>query len=223
MSAKDIIRKSILESFQAEMSITEIVIALSITFLIALYIYEVYRLCTRNGFYSKDFNKTLVLLALITAAVVLAMQSNLVISLGMVGALSIVRFRNAIKDPMDLVFLFWSISAGIICGAGLYLAAIILSVFVTIALLILEFIPEKKGTMLLVVNSNQTESMKEIYEIVNKYAKNIKIKSRNITKHGLDAVLELKCKNEEEMVSEIAELEHIVSVSLLDHTGEVRV
>lgn len=223
MSTKDIIRKSVLESFQAEISIAEIIIALSFTFLIAIYIYQIYRICTRSSFYSKDFNKTLVLLALITAAIVLAMQSNLVISLGMVGALSIVRFRNAVKDPMDLVFLFWSISVGIICGAGLYLAAIVLSMFVTIALLILDFVPEKKGMMLLVINSSQTDSMKEICEIIKKYTKNVKVKSRNITQHGLDVVIELKCKNEEAVVDEIAKLEHIVSVSLLDHTGEIRV
>lgn len=223
MSTRDVIKKSILESFQAEVSITEIAVVLLITFLIGFYIYMVYRICVQPSFYSKDFNKTLVLLPLITAAIVLAMQSNLVISLGMVGALSIVRFRNAVKNPMDLVFLFWSISAGIICGAGLYLSAVAVSIFVTVALLILDFIPEKKGKMLLVINSNQTDCMKEVCMIVEKYAKSIKIKSRNITKRGLDTVIELKSKDEETLVCEIAKMPHIISVSLLDHNGEIRV
>ena len=98
----------------------KIAATLIVTALLALYIFAIYRLVTRKVFYSKNFNISLAVMSLITAAIILAMQSNLVISLGMVGALSIVRFRTAIKDPMDLAFLFWSISVGIICGAGLY-------------------------------------------------------------------------------------------------------
>lgn len=223
MSTKDIIKNSILEGFQAEVSIAEIGVVLGITFLIGLYIFAVYRICSKSSFYSKDFNKTLVLLAIITAGIVLAMQSNLVISLGMVGALSIVRFRNAVKDPMDLVFLFWSISVGIICGAGLYLAAVVLSVFVTLAILVLDFVPEKKGKMLLVVNNSNVDAMPEIQKVVDKYAKKVKVKSRNMTKHGVDMVLEITCKDENALISELAKMDDIISASLVDHTGEVRV
>lgn len=223
MSTKDIIKKSILENFTAEASVGDAVVVLLITLVLALYIFEVYRICTRTSFYSKDFNKTLVLMALITSGIVLAMQSNLVISLGMVGALSIVRFRNAVKDSMDLVFLFWAISIGIICGAGLFLTAVVLSVAVTIALFVLEFIPEQKGTILLVVNCADLECMNTIYNITKNNTKKYKIKSRNVTKHGVDAVIEIKCKDEDTLLSEIAVLEGVISVSLINHSGEVRV
>lgn len=138
MSTNDIIKKSILESFNSDITNTTIIISMVITILIALYIYAIYRLCSNKNFYSKDFNKTLAIMSVITAAIVLAMQSNLVISLGMVGALSIVRFRNAVKNPLDLLFLFWSISVGIICGASLYQVAIIMSLAVTILFIIVR-------------------------------------------------------------------------------------
>lgn len=223
MSTKDIIKKSILENFTADVAVGDVVLVLLITLVLALYIFAVYRICTRTGFYSKDFNKALVLLALITSGIVLAMQSNLVISLGMVGALSIVRFRNAVKDSMDLVFLFWSISIGIICGAGLHSVAVLLSVMVTIALVILEIVPEQKGAALLVVNCTDLDCMKTVCNIIKKYTKKCKIKSRNITKHGVDAVIEIKCREEETLLSELTVLEGVVNVSFVNHSGEVRV
>ena len=111
MGFKDVFKKSFLEGFTS-MDITtgKIAATLIVTALLALYIFAIYRLVTRKVFYSKNFNISLAVMSLITSAIILAMQSNLVISLGMVGALSIVRFRTAIKDPMDLAFLFWSIS-----------------------------------------------------------------------------------------------------------------
>ena len=118
MSFKDIFKKSFLEGFAtAELTGRVILAALGIAAVLALYIFFVYRIMTRKTFYSRNFGIALVGVALITAALILTMQSSVVISLGMVGALSIVRFRTAIKDPLDLMFLFWSISVGIICAA----------------------------------------------------------------------------------------------------------
>ena len=115
----DIFKKSFLEGFTGgDISTGRIAATLAVTALIALYIFVIYRVVTRKTFYSKTFNISLVALAVVTSAIILAMQSNLVISLGMVGALSIIRFRTAIKDPMDLVFLFWSISVGIRCNGN---------------------------------------------------------------------------------------------------------
>ena len=121
MSFKDIFKKSFLEGFTAmDISTSKILATLAMVVILSLYIFCIYQVVTRKTFYSKTFNISLAAIAIITASIILAMQSNLVISLGMVGALSIVRFRTAIKDPMDLIFLFWSISIGIICGGGLY-------------------------------------------------------------------------------------------------------
>ena len=110
-------------------------------------------------------------LVLITAAVILTIQSSVVISLGMVGALSIVRFRTAIKDPMDLVFLFWAISTGIICGAGLAQISCVLAFVLTLSLFIYDRIPVAKAPKILMVSGNGYELEKEIIAIVKKYWK----------------------------------------------------
>ena len=160
-------------------------------------------------------------MSLITAAIILAMQSNLVISLGMVGALSIVRFRTAIKDPMDLAFLFWSISIGIICGAGLYEIALVTSAGVTVFILVLDMLPVGKAPMMLVVNSSEMNGEKAVLDVVGKYARYYKVKSRNLSKGRLDLVIELKVKEESALVSEVAALDGMLSASMISHDGEV--
>ncbi len=199
----------------------KIAATLIVTALLALYIFAIYRLVTRKVFYSKNFNISLAVMSLITAAIILAMQSNLVISLGMVGALSIVRFRTAIKDPMDLAFLFWSISIGIICGAGLYEIALVTSVGVTVFILVLDMLPVGKAPMMLVVNSSEMNGEKAVLDVVGKYARYYKVKSRNLSKGRLDLVIELKVKEESALVSEVAALDGMLSASMISHDGEV--
>ena len=222
MGFKDVFKKSFLEGFTS-MDITtgKIAATLIVTALLALYIFAIYRLVTRKVFYSKNFNISLAVMSLITAAIILAMQSNLVISLGMVGALSIVRFRTAIKDPMDLAFLFWSISIGIICGAGLYEIALVTSVGVTIFILVLVMLPVGKAPMMLVVNSSEMNGEKAVLDVVGKYARYYKVKSRNLSKGRLDLVIELKVKEESALVSEVAALDGMLSASMISHDGEV--
>ena len=222
MGFKDVFKKSFLEGFTS-MDITtgKIAATLIVTALLALYIFAIYRLVTRKVFYSKNFNISLAVMSLITAAIILAMQSNLVISLGMVGALSIVRFRTAIKDPMDLAFLFWSISIGIICGAGLYEIALVTSVGVTVFILVLDMLPVGKAPMMLVVNSSEMNGEKAVLDVVGKYARYYKVKSRNLSKGRLDLVIELKVKEERALVSEVAALDGMLSASMISHDGEV--
>ena len=222
MSTNDIIKKSILESFNSDITNTTIIISMVITILIALYIYAIYRLCSNRNFYSKDFNKTLAIMSVITAAIVLAMQSNLVISLGMVGALSIVRFRNAVKNPLDLLFLFWSISVGIICGASLYQVAIIMSLAVTILLLLLEVVKPPKAPYLLVLNGTNKDMEENLMQILKTNAKGYQIKARNIGTDGINMVVELRTKKEKDLLSECEKIEGITNVSLLSHDGENR-
>ena len=222
MSTNDIIKKSILESFNSDITNTTIIISMVITILIALYIYAIYRLCSNKNFYSKDFNKTLAITSVITAAIVLAMQSNLVISLGMVGALSIVRFRNAVKNPLDLLFLFWSISVGIICGASLYQVAIIMSLAVTILLLLLEVVKPPKAPYLLVLNGTNKDMEENLMQILKTNAKGYQIKARNIGTDGINMVVELRTKKEKDLLSECEKIEGITNVSLLSHDGENR-
>jgi len=218
MGFKDVFKKSFLEGFTS-MDITtgKIAATLIVTALLALYIFAIYRLVTRKVFYSKNFNISLAVMSLITSAIILAMQSNLV----MVGALSIVRFRTAIKDPMDLAFLFWSISIGIICGAGLYEIALVTSVGVTVFILVLDMLPVGKAPMMLVVNSSEMNGEKAVLDVVGKYARYYKVKSRNLSKGRLDLVIELKVKEESALVSEVAALDGMLSASMISHDGEV--
>ena len=222
MTFKDIFKKSFLEGYaSAEITTFTIVVALGIACLLALYIFFVYRVVTRKTFYSKNFNITLAGITVITAALILTMQSSVVLSLGMVGALSIVRFRTAVKDPMDLMFLFWSISVGIICGAGLAQVAVILSVVVTLGVLILDRMPVAKAPMILVVNSSDLDAEDAVAETVKKYTKFFSVKSRNMTAGTLDLVVELRTEQGSAMVRDIMRLEGITSASLLAHDGEV--
>ena len=222
MSFKDIFKKSFLEGYaSAEITTFTIVVALGIACLLALYIFFVYRVVTRKTFYSKNFNITLAGITVITASLILTMQSSVVLSLGMVGALSIVRFRTAVKDPLDLMFLFWSISVGIICGAGLAQVAVILSVVVTLGILILDRMPVAKAPMILVVNSSDLDSEDAVCQIVKKYTKFFSVKSRNMTSGSLDLVVELRTEQSSALVREVMNLEGITSASLLAHDGEV--
>lgn len=223
MGFSEIFKKSFLEGYTgADMSTMQIVFALAITCVLAVYIFYVYRLLTRKTFYSKSFAIALVALAVITSAVIITIQSSIVVSLGMVGALSIVRFRTAIKEPMDLIFLFWSISIGIICGAGLAKIGIIASILITIILFVLDMVPVAKAPMILVVNSECGEGRSdEILSLAKKFSKYSKVKSRNITEGQLDMVVEVKVSEDEKLVNEIAALEYVNAVSLLSHDGEV--
>ena len=219
MSTKDILKNSFLESIAAaDVTPQEIFLVMFITTVLALYIFCIYRVLTRKTFYNKSFNITLAALALITAGVILTIQSSIVVSLGMVGALSIVRFRTAVKDPMDLAFLFWAISIGIICGARLYVIAVIVSIFLTILFFKL---PVAKAPKILVVNADGMDAEDKILEVVERLAGYYRVKSRSLSAEQLDMVVELRVKEEKELVKGINGLEGVHAVSLLAHDGEV--
>ena len=222
MSTKDVLKNSFLESIaSADVRPQEVLLVLLMTTVLALYIFCIYRVLTRKTFYNKSFNIALAALALITAGIILTIQSSIVVSLGMVGALSIVRFRTAIKDPMDLVFLFWAISIGIICGARLYVIALMVSIFVTLLLFALDKMPVAKAPKILVVNADGMEEEDKIMEVVERFAGYYKVKSRSLSAQQLDMVVELRVKEEKELVQGINELEGVHAVSLLAHDGEV--
>ena len=201
MSTRDILKNSFLESIAAsDVTPQEIFLVLFITTVLALYIFCIYRVLTRKTFYNRSFNIALAALALITAGVILTIQSSIVVSLGMVGALSIVRFRTAIKDPMDLVFLFWAISIGIICGARLYVIGVIVCIFVTVLLFVLDKMPVAKVPKILVVNADGMDAEDKVLEVVARYAGYYKVKSRSLSAQQLDMVVELRVKEEKELV-----------------------
>lgn len=222
MSFKDVLRESFIADFSAaDLSAKDIIIVLGITLILSLYIFIVYRLVSRKSFYNKSFNISLAALAMITAAVIITIQSSIVVSLGMVGALSIVRFRTAVKDPLDLVFLFWSIAIGIICGVGLYLVAGIVSIGVTILIFVLDMLPVVKVPMILVIQNSHSNMQNKILEAVSNKVKYYKVKSQNITNDQLNLVIELRTNEGEQLLQDIHALEGVTYVSLMDHDGEV--
>lgn len=222
MSMTEIFKKSFLDGFAStDINIYTAASAMLITCLVALYIFVVYRIVTRKTFYSKTFNISIAVIAVITAAVIITIQSSIVVSLGMVGALSIVRFRTAVKDPLDLVFLFWSIVVGIICGVGLAEIAIMLSIIVTCGIVLLDKFPVAKAPMMLVINATNIDAETKIMNIVKKYSKYSKVKSRNMTKDSLDMIIELRPGSESDLLKDVLGVDGVMSASLLSHDGEV--
>ena len=219
----DIFKNSVLDQLQAgELTATAIAVTLGVALAMGIYLYIIYRLNTRSGFYNRNFNKSLAVLPVITAAIMLAMGSNLTITLGMVGALSIVRFRNAVKDPADLTYLFWSISLGIVIGAGLFELAIFLSLAATILVFLLDLIPTFRAPCLLVVSGEDVAGEAALLNCVKKCAKSVKVRSRNVSPKGAEWILELRVRKENDLVQQVSALEGVRSVHLMSHDGEVR-
>lgn len=220
MNFSDIFKQSFLNGYTT-IGFNEIAVALLISCFFAFYIFLVYRVLTRKTFYSKTFNISLAGVTVITTAIILTIQSSIVVSLGMVGALSIVRFRTAVKEPMDLMFLFWAISAGIICGAGVAEIAVILSGVLTIGILVLDKFPVAKAPMLLVINASDLDAEEKIIELTKQYAQSPHVKSRNMTTTTLDLVVELRTDRGDKLVRDLMKIEGVCSASLMAHDGEV--
>lgn len=224
MSVKDVIKKSVYENLAGGtgLSIKEVAIIFLLSCLIGAYIYMVYKLTRKVTFFSKDTGFTIAGMPVIIAAIMIAMQSNLIVSLGMVGALSIVRFRNAVKNPLDILYLFWSISAGIICGVGLKVLAIFLCVVMTILLFILDLIPNSKATSVLVLRSlNEDVDWDLVNKEIHSYSKNCKQKSKSVRSGEVEVIYELTTSKETELLNKLKEY-HISQINFLAHDGEFR-
>lgn len=222
MKFKDILKSSFIDNFAVTgVSITDVLTVMLITLIVSLYIFFIYRFMTRKNFYNKSFNISLPAVALITAAIIITIQSSIVVSLGMVGALSIVRFRTAVKDPIDLVFLFWSIATGIICGAGLYMVAFIMALTITLVIYLLDQLPIVQTPQILVVQASARTEEDVIVKTIAQYTKYYKIKSKNMSREGLNMVVEVRVKEGSQLLQTICDMEHVEYVSLLDYDGEV--
>ena len=220
-SILEIIEKSFFEGYAtSDLDITTMFVCIGFTAVISLCICWVYKMVNKNSFFDRSFYLSLFALAVITAAIILTIQSNIVVSLGMVGALSIVRFRTAIKNPMDLVFLFWSISIGIICGAGYAMIGVIASLVLMIGIIFFSIIPSEKKTMILVVNAEENIE-KEITDAVKKNCRNWKVRARNVSSGNINLAIEVKTKSPETLVETIGKIEKVTSASLVEHDGDV--
>ena len=215
MGINNIIKNSFLNNFTDTISLSTVITTGQMSLLFAFVVYIVYLLTCDKTIYSKKFNVAMSLMTVITSALVMAMQANIVISLGMVGALSIVRFRTAIKEPKDLLFLFWSISNGIIIGAGLYSIVCVLAVVISIALIVFELIPARRKSMLLVVNLMTIESEHVIEKELKRHNVKFKVKSRNVFRDKADIMYEISTKKDGKLVAELSKLNEILSLNLI--------
>ena len=220
MTFNDIFKSSFLESVTG-FSLSEVLLAMLFAVIVGLFIFWVYKKTFTGILYSSGFALTLIGLTLVTTLVIIAVTSNVVLSLGMVGALSIVRFRTAVKDPMDLAFLFWSISVGIICGASLFEVAVEASILITIVMLFLHFVPNVKPALLLLVNGTDSKIQAELEQVLKDGTRFYKIKSRNVTGTGIDMIVELKTKDESSLMEKVLAISAVKSATLMTHDGEI--
>ena len=218
----DLLKKAFMEGYAtSSITLQTVLMCIGCTVLIAIYIYFIYKIINRNAFYNKGFNISLVIIAVITAAIILTIQSNIVVSLGMVGALSIVRFRSAIKDPMDLAFLFWSISAGIICGAGFAGIAVVASLFVTLLIVLFSSSFKAASTLMLVVNADSHEREDEIMKAVREFCKYSRTRARNVSKNGLNIAIEVKTNKPSELIDKLIKMDFVTDASLVENDSEI--
>jgi uncharacterized membrane protein YhiD involved in acid resistance len=217
----DIFKSSFIDK-ATSFSFTDVFIALSMALIIGLFIYLVYKKTFQGVMYSRSFNVSLVMLAILTTFVILAVTSNVILSLGMVGALSIVRFRTAIKDPMDLVFLFWAIGAGIVCGAGLIPLALVGSTVIGIVLVL--FVQHKivEAPYIVVVNCDSDEAEKLCAENITLVFPRCKIKSKTVTgNNNIEIVYEIRLKNNEtSFVDDLNNIDGVNNVALVSFNGD---
>lgn len=225
MSIKDVIKSSVYNSLGGgtNLSTRSIFLILVMACLIGVYIFWVYKLTSKAAFYSRDLNVTIAGMPVIVAAIMIAMQSNLIVSLGMVGALSIVRFRNAVKNPLDLLYLFWTISAGIICGVGLWVLALGLSIIMTIMLLGLEMVPNSRASALLVLRAGGDVNWEAVGRIVKEHTQYYKEKSRSIKNRETEVIYEVKTAREEALVKTLQANQGLEQIHFLSHDGEYRI
>ena len=220
MSFNDIFKSSFLESV-SEFSILDTVIGLGIALAIGLFIFLTYKKTLTGVMYSSGFALTLVGLSLVTTLVIMAVTSNVVLSLGMVGALSIVRFRTAIKEPIEIVFLFWALAVGIVIGAGMIPLAVIGSVIIGIILLLFANRKIRSNPYILVMRCKNESAEKAALTILDADTEHYIVKSKTITTDGIELTMELRTKNATTVfVNRIAAQPDILNATLVSYNGE---
>ena len=220
MNFSDVFKSSFLNSV-TEFSILDTVLALTAALLIGLFIFIVYKKTLTGVMYSSGFALTLIGLSLVTTLVIIAVTSNVVLSLGMVGALSIVRFRTAIKEPVEIVFLFWSLAVGIVVGAGMIPLAIIGSVIIGIILLLFANRKISNNPYILVLNCKEEKAEEDVLNILEKSVEHYIIKSKTINISGIEMICELRTKDATTtFVNRIHDIEDVESATLVIYNGE---
>ncbi len=200
------------------LTIDRVIVALTVSFALGLFLFFVYRKTFTGVVYNRGFNVSLVLTGLIVTLVILPISSNLALSLGMVGALSIVRFRTAVKDPKDIVFMFWAIALGIICGAGLYMVAVVGSPIIGLFLFLLSKINIRSTEPYLLAVHYSSEAESSVQSALPKH----KLRSRTVTPAGVELMAEVQMSAKEtSKVDQLLKIKGVRDASLLSYNGDV--
>jgi len=216
---KDVIKSGFLDNnFVNTLNSSDIFINLMATFIIGIFIFFIYKKTFQGVLYTQAFNVSLVMVSLVTTLIIMTISTNIVLSLGMVGALSIVRFRTAIKDSMDIVFMFWAISIGIANGAGYFQISIVGTLFISAVLFILTRYRDVTAPYLLILNY-QEKSEEKLKEYLKKSLK-YKIKSKTITRDLTELTIELRTDNDHKIINEINKIDGIESCVLVSYNGD---
>lgn len=220
MTFNDIFKSSFLENITS-VSILDMAIALVLAFGLGFFIFLVYKKTYQGVMYSSSFGTTLVALTMITTVVILAVTSNVVLSLGMVGALSIVRFRTAIKEPLDIAFLFWSIAVGIVLAAGMIPLAVIGSVIIGVILLVFVNKKSHLNPYIVVLSCLNYEAEKNAVNFLNSQVEKCVVKSKTATKNNIELNLEVRLKKANtDFVNALADMNGVNSAVLVSYNGE---
>lgn len=196
----------------------QLVSVLLVVLVLALYEFAVYRVVSHRAFYNKSFNISIVILPFFIATIIMCLQSNIVITLGTIGALAILRFRTAVKDPVDMMYLLWSVHIGIVCGCQLYETAVLTSLVVTIVLILMNYISIGRKPFVLVFQcapEKDTEILNTIKNVTSKY----RIKSRNYTSRGMNYVIEFSVKNPDTLIKRLKKLD-VDKFSIIEYDSE---
>lgn len=219
MTFNDIFKSSFLESVTG-FSLSEVLLAMLFAVIVGLFIFWVYKKTFTGILYSSGFALTLIGLTLVTTLVIIAVTSNVVLSLGMVGALSIVRFRTAIKEPMEIVFLFWSIAVGIVIGAGMIPLAVLGSVIIGIILIVFANRKNVENAYILVLNCENEEAENTAAELLKSTVKKYRIKSKTVNADGIELTTELKIKDDKmAFVNKMNEIAGVKNATLVSYNG----
>ena len=220
MTFSDIFKSSFLENVTA-VSVLDMAVALVLSFCVGMFIFFVYKKTYAGVMYSSSFGVTLVALTMITTLVILAVTSNVVLSLGMVGALSIVRFRTAIKEPLDIAFLFWSIAVGIVLAAGMIPLAVIGSVVIGVILLLFVNRRPAAGPYILVLTCDDAEAERRAAALVKSRTKKSAVKSKTVRQGAVELNMEVRLTGDDTaFVNALCELPGVRSAVLVSYNGD---
>lgn len=220
MTFNDVFKSSFLENI-TEFSATDTLIAMVAALVIGMFIFVVYKKTFNSVMYSTGFAMTLVGMTMVTTLVILAVTSNVVLSLGMVGALSIVRFRAAIKEPMEIVYLFWSVAAGIVIGAGMLPLAIVGSAIIGVILILFANKKVHDNPNLLILNCLDETSENAALSIVKEAVKKYAVKSKTVNSQGIEFTAEIRMKDgETAFINRLNEIQGVENATLVSYNGE---